>query len=76
MARFEPPGPDDEDVSSVDAIDPDLQRDRDGVGALRDVEAEAGDDEEVVDALDLDTREAQELGARLDEPDEPEPRLD
>jgi hypothetical protein len=57
-------------------MDADSRRDQDGVDSLRDTEAEAGDEAEVDDDFDLDTREAQELGARLDEPDEPEPRLD
>lgn len=47
--------------------------DQDGVSSLRDVEAEAGDEQELRDDFDLDEREARELGVALDrtEPDEP-----
>jgi hypothetical protein len=51
-------------------------RDRDGVSALRDVEAEQGDEEYLDDSYDLDDREASSLGASLDDRDEPESRLD
>jgi hypothetical protein len=50
-------------------------RDRDGVSALRDTEAEAGDENEIDDDFDMDDREAAELGVDLDDRDEPEPRL-
>ena len=48
-------------------------RDQDGVRSLRDTEAEAGDEEELVDDFDMDDREARELGVDLDDRDEPEP---
>jgi hypothetical protein len=50
-----------------------LRRDQDGVGSLRDTEAEAGDEEAVADEFDMDDREARELGVELDDRDEPEP---
>lgn len=53
-----------------------LERDQDGVSSLRDTEAEAGEDEEVTDEFDMDDREAQEIGADLDDRDEPEPGFD
>jgi len=51
-------------------------RDRDGVSALRDTEAEAGDENEIADDFDMDDREARELGVDLDGRDEPEPGFD
>lgn len=48
-------------------------RDRDGIASLRDTEAEAGDEEEIVDDYDMDDREARELGADLDDRNESEP---
>jgi hypothetical protein len=66
--------PDDDDVISLDEPP---RRDQDGVAALRDVEAEQGDEEELDDLFDhLDDRGARELGADLDDRDEPEPGLD
>ena len=50
-------------------------RDRDGLASLRDTEAEAGDETEIDDDFDMDDREARELGADLDDRDEPEPGL-
>ena len=63
---------DDDESSSADALTA-HGRDQDGVGSLRDTEAEAGDEEELVDEFDLDDREARELGVELDNRDEPEP---
>ena len=48
-------------------------RDQDGVGSMRDTEAEAGDETEITDDFDMDDREARELGVNLDNRDEPEP---
>jgi hypothetical protein len=53
-----------------------VEPDQDGVASLRDTEAEAGDEGELNDLLDLDRREARELGANLDEADPDESRLD
>jgi hypothetical protein len=50
-------------------------RDRDGVASLHDIEAEAGDEEEIIDKFDMDDRAAREAGVALDERDEPEPGL-
>lgn len=72
MARIDPYELADGDESSVDALTP-HGRDQDGVGSLRDTEAESGDEEELVDDFDLDDREAKELGVDLDDRDEPEP---
>ncbi len=66
MARI-----DDDDES----LDLPRNREQDGVASLHDAEAEAGDEEEVDDDYDLDLREARELGVRLDDSDEQEPRL-
>lgn len=49
------------------------RRDQDGVDSLRDTEAEAGDEEEIIDDYDMDDREARELGADLEDREEPEP---
>ena len=51
-------------------------RDRDGVASLRDTEAESGDEEELVDAFDLDELEAREVGAQFEGGVSDEPRLD
>ena len=50
-------------------------RDRDGIGSLRDVQEEAGDETEIDDLFELDVREAQERGVNLDAVDEDESRL-
>lgn len=56
-----------DDAESLDAgTDAQWDRDRDGVGSLRDTEAEAGDEEEVTDTYTLDEREARDLGVALD----------
>jgi hypothetical protein len=73
-----PSTPDDRsDEISYDevAAEAEHDRDRDGIDALRDVEAEAGDEEAVDDSFNLDTNEARELGVALDRVDD-EPRLD
>jgi hypothetical protein len=75
---FDPDDPDDPEEGvdyDTDFLDA-TRRDRDGVGSLRDVEAEAGDEEELADDYDTDDRAARELGVQLDDRDEPEPRLD
>lgn len=74
MAQLDPDDLDDADPDEI--ADDEARRDRDGVASMRDVEAEAGDDDQAVDVFDLDDREARELGVRLDDPDGPEPRLD
>ena len=50
--------------------------DRDGVAALHDTEAGAGDEAELEDLFDLDQHEAREIDADLDSPQRNEPRLD
>ena len=67
---------DPDDIDSLDGLRDELDRDRDGVGALRDTEAEAGDEEEITDSFDLDVDEARELGANLDRVDGETPELD
>jgi hypothetical protein len=74
MASFDPSDLDDAE-GSPDVIGEDRRRDLDGVASLRDVEAEAGDEDASVDTYDMDDREARELDVRLDGRDEPEPRL-
>ena len=49
---------------------------RDGVGALHDTEAEAGDETELADMFELDRAEARELGVDLDPVDRDERQLD
>jgi hypothetical protein len=75
MARIDP-----DEIADDEGITGDSRstggRDRDGVSALRDTEAEAGDESEIDDAFDMDDREARELGVNLDGRDEPEPGLD
>lgn len=53
-----------------------VSTDQDGVATLRDVESEAGDEQELQDMFTLDKEEARELGANLDSVDGPEPALD
>jgi hypothetical protein len=59
---------------SLDALPAD--RERDGVGAMHDTEAEAGDEGELADVFDLDRTEARALGAELDRADRGESQLD
>lgn len=66
--------PDPDDLISLDA--PRDDRDRDGIGALHDVEAEAGDEEEVEDLMDLDETAAREVDVDLPGDQRDEPRLD
>jgi hypothetical protein len=68
------PVPGDGDDLSLDRPLPDP--DRDGVAALHDTEAEAGDEAELEDLFDLDQHEAREINADLDSPQRNEPRLD
>jgi hypothetical protein len=53
-----------------------MDRERDGVAALHDTEAGAGDEAELVDLFDLDRTEARALGADLDRADRGESELD
>jgi hypothetical protein len=74
MAKIDPENlSDDLDDVSLDDLP---RRDQDGVDSLQDTEAEAGDEDELLDDYDLDDREAKELGVQLDDRDEPEPTLD
>ena len=59
---------------SLDA--PAIDLERDGVAALHDTEAEAGDEAEMADLFDLDRAEARALGADLDRADRGESQLD
>jgi hypothetical protein len=59
---------------SLDA--PATDAERDGVAALHDTEADAGDEPEVADLFDLDRTEARALGADLDRADRGESQLD
>jgi hypothetical protein len=63
------------DVDSIEGSR-DSQRDRDGVGSLRDTEAESGDEEELDDLFDLDERAAREVGGEFDGGTGDEPALD
>ena len=73
MARIDPESLADDDDGAADVDRAHVGRDQDGVDSLRDTEAEAGDESEVVDDFDMDDREARELGVDLDDRDEPEP---
>lgn len=65
------------DPSSDVSLDaPSTDPDRDGVAALHDTEAEAGDEAEIDDLFELDRTEARALGADLDRADRGESRLD
>lgn len=64
------------DGNNISLDDVDTQSERDGVAALHDTEAEAGDEEEVDDLFELDKREARDLGVALDSADPDESRLD
>jgi hypothetical protein len=57
------------DMSGVD-------RDRDGVASMRDIEAEQGDEEGVEDLFILDEAAAREVGADLPGDQRDEPQLD
>jgi hypothetical protein len=48
---------------------------QDGVAWLHDIEAEAGDEQGLLDEFEIDHREARQLGCALDYSDD-EPRLD
>ena len=67
-------GHDQSDDVSLDA--PVTDRERDGVAALHDTEAEAGEEAEIADLFDLDLTEARGLGADLDRADRGESQLD
>jgi hypothetical protein len=72
MARIDPESlADDGGAADIDGTR--AGRDQDGVDSLRDTEAEAGDEDEIVDDFDMDDREARELGVDLDQREEPEP---
>jgi hypothetical protein len=74
MARIDPDDiADDDAAESLDAAPNSAQ---DPVASMHDTESEAGDEEAVADAYDMDDRAARELGAQLDDRDEPEPGLD
>ena len=73
MARIDPYELADDDERAADGDRLAHGREQDGVGSLRDTEAEAGDESEIEDEFDMDDREARELGAALDARDEPEP---
>jgi hypothetical protein len=73
MARIDPYELADSDDGDADVDRTAGRPDQDGVAALRDVEAEAGDESGISDAFAMDDREARELGVDLDNRDEPEP---
>lgn len=62
-----------QDVVSLDA--PLVDRDRDGVGSLRDVDSEQGDESEVDDLFSLDETAARELDIDFAGDQRDEPRL-
>jgi hypothetical protein len=66
--------PDASDEVSLDA--PANDPERDGVAALHDTEAEAGDETAVADLFDVDRTEARAVGVDLDRADGGEAELD
>jgi hypothetical protein len=64
------------DTVSYDDVGDEATRDRDGVGSLRDTEAESGDEDGVNDSFDLDQTEAHEVGVDLDRAGGETPHLD
>ncbi|MDQ1705319.1 MAG: hypothetical protein QOF18_1685 [Frankiaceae bacterium] len=64
------------DVSGDVSLDAPVDLEQDAVAALRDTEAEAGDEGELVDLFDVDQAEARALGVDLDRADRGESRLD
>lgn len=76
MARIEPESLADDDGGAPDVGVAHAGRDQDGVGSLRDTEAETGDESEIADEFDMDDRAAREIGVDLDARDEPEPGFD
>jgi hypothetical protein len=67
---------DPKDIESYDDDREETERDRDGVGSLRDIEAESGDEDGTSDDFDLDQVEAHELGVDLDRVGGETPLLD
>jgi hypothetical protein len=74
MTRDEPTGPNEDD--DLESLDVPRTREQDGVGSLRDTEAEEGDDEGLTDDFELDEKEAREVGVQLDNAGGQEPKLD
>lgn len=72
MATSQRPDPDDDSVSH----DAPPVSDQDPVAYVGDVEAEAGDEEELRDRFTEDHRAAREAGTNLDRGDGQEPELD
>lgn len=72
MAPTQRPDPDDDTVS----LDAPSESDQDPVAYLGDVEAAAGDQEELRDRFTEDHRAAREAGTNLDRGDGQEPELD
>jgi hypothetical protein len=64
------------DTPDADPFADDPSDEQDPISSLHDTQEEGGDEEEVVDRLTLDEREARELGVELDPVDGEEPRLD
>jgi hypothetical protein len=67
---------DPEDTISYDDTRDQHDRERDGVGSMRDTDEEQGDEVEVTDQMELDTEAAREAGADLDRIGGETPRLD
>lgn len=67
---------DPEDTVSYDDVRDQHERERDGVGSLHDAEGEQGDEEEVMDRMDLDQTAARETDTELDRIGGETPRLD
>jgi hypothetical protein len=64
------------DTVSYDDVRDQPERERDGVASLHDAEGEQGDEDEVVDRMDLDQTAAEEADVELDRIGGETPRLD
>ena len=67
---------DPEDLVSYDDIRDQPERERDGVASLRDTDEEQGDEDELLDEMNLDVAAAREAGVDLDRIGGETPRLD
>lgn len=63
-------------ISLDEAGDETLSVEQDGIDSLRDIEAEANDEQGLRDMSVVDRAEARELGLALDSTGQPEPDLD
>lgn len=65
-----------DDTISYDEVEERIDREQDGASSYHDIEAEAGDEEEVEDSFLLDEEAARESGVNLDRIGGETPELD